>query len=105
MNLCTDYTARMMQMRMRHKSPHFWFAAGSRSNLAKTKLKNGLALVAKACNLPRERKCCVWHIINPRCACAARVTVVGSVCPSVCVSVTFDLPSRMSNRAINRRAY
>ena len=38
----------MMQMRMRHKSPHFWFAAGSRSNLAKTKLKNGLSLVAKA---------------------------------------------------------
>ena len=30
--------------------------------------------------------------INPRRACAARVTVVGSVC----VSVTFDLPSRMS---------
>ena len=40
-------------------------------------------------------------LINPRRACAARVTVVGSVC----VSVTFDLPSRMSNRAINRRAY
>ena len=48
-------------------------------------------------------------VINPRRACAARVTVVGSVCPSVClsvcVSVTFDLPSRMSNRAINKRAY
>ena len=52
MNVCTDTThrdnARMMQMRMHHKSPHFWFAAGSRSNLAKTKLKNGLSLVAKA---------------------------------------------------------
>ena len=44
-------------------------------------------------------------LVNPRRACAARVTVVGSVCLSVCVSVIFDLPSRMSNRAINRRAY
>ena len=53
---------------------------------------------------------CLFHRItgmnngyhfNPRRACAARVTVVGSVC----VSVTFDLPSRMSNRAINKRAY
>ena len=26
-------------------------------------------------------------LINPRRACAARVTVVGSVCPSVCLSV------------------
>ena len=43
----------------------------------------------------------ICSIINPRRACAARVTVVGSVC----VSVTFDLPSRMSNRAINKRAY
>ena len=34
-------------------------------------------------------------IINPRCACAARVTVLGSVC----------VISRMSNRAINKRAY
>ena len=34
-------------------------------------------------------------IINPRCACAARVTVLGSVC----------VTSRMSNRAINERTY
>ena len=47
-----------MQMRMRHKSPHFWFAAGSRSNLAKT-------IAGCKSNLPRKRKCCVWHIIFP----------------------------------------
>ena len=50
----------------------------------------------------------LMHLYDyPRRACAARVTVVGSVCLSVClsVSVTFDLPSRMSNRAINTRAY
>ena len=46
--LLIEDNARMMQIRMRHKSPHFWFAAGSHSNLAKTKLKNGLALVTKA---------------------------------------------------------
>ena len=36
--------------------------------------------------------------INPRRACAARVTVVGSVCLS-------HLTSRISNRAVNERAY
>ena len=30
----------------------------------------------------------VYSIINPRRACAARVTVVGSVCLCVCVSVS-----------------
>ena len=30
-------------------------------------------------------------IINPRHACAARVTVVGSVCPSVCVCVSVNI--------------
>ena len=40
-------------------------------------------------------------IINPRCACAARVTVVGFVI----LSVKRDLTSRMSNRAISERAY
>ena len=54
-----------------------------------------------------------WHIImqcaprtlvlfiNPRRACAARVTVVGFVI----LSVKRDLTSRMSNRAISERAY
>ena len=40
----------------------------------------------------------VVPFINPRRACAARVTVVGSVC-------VLDLPSRMSNRAINKDVY
>ena len=48
--------------------------------------------------------------INPRRACAARVTVVGvclsvCVCVCVCVSVKSHLTSRMSNRAINEHAY
>ena len=37
-------------------------------------------------------------VVNPRRACAARVTVVGPVC----VSVTQHLTSRMSNRAIKK---
>ena len=40
-------------------------------------------------------------VVNPRCACAARVTVVGFVI----LSVKRDLTSRMSNRAISERAY
>ena len=43
----------------------------------------------------------VCTFINPRCACAARVTVVGFVI----LSVKRDLTSRMSNRAISERAY
>ena len=43
--------------------------------------------------------------INPRSACAARVTVLGSVCLCVCVSVKSHLTSRMSIRAINQHAY
>ena len=35
------------------------------------------------------------HVVNPRRACAARVTVVGSVCLCVCVSVTQHLTSPM----------
>ena len=34
-------------------------------------------------------------IINPRRACAARVTVVGCVCVCVCLSVTLNLTSRV----------
>ena len=44
-------------------------------------------------------------IINPRRACAARVTVVGSVCVCVCVSVTLHLTSRMSVRLKNDTIY
>ena len=40
-------------------------------------------------------------VVNPRRACAARVTVVGPVC----VSVTQHLTSRMSNRAIKNLYY
>ena len=56
----------------------------------------------------------VWHllsdiIINPRRACAARVTVVGSVCVCVCVcvclSVTLHLTSRMFVRLTNDTTY
>ena len=36
-------------------------------------------------------------IINPRRACTARVTVVGSVCLSVCVSVIQNLTNRPTN--------
>ena len=43
------------------------------------------------------------NVINPRRACAARVTVVGSV--RVCVSVTLHLTSRMSVRLKNDTIY
>ena len=43
-----------------------------------------------------------YSVINPRRACAARVTVVGFVCVSV---VKSHLTSRTSNRAINEHAY
>ena len=42
-----------------------------------------------------------YLLINARRACAARVTVLGSVC----LSVWSHLTSRMSNRAINEHAY
>ena len=35
-------------------------------------------------------------IINPQRACAARVTVVGSVCVSVCVSVCLSVKSHLT---------
>ena len=44
-------------------------------------------------------------IINPRRACAARVTVVGSVCLSVCVSVKSHLTSGASVRPENAVTY
>ena len=43
--------------------------------------------------------------INLRRACAARVTVLGSVCLFVCLSVKSHLTSRMTNRAIIEHAY
>ena len=45
------------------------------------------------------------HIINPRRACAARVTVVGSVCLSVCVSVKSHLTYGASVRPENAVTY
>ena len=44
-------------------------------------------------------------IINPRRACAARVTVVGSVCLSVCLSVKSHLTSGASVRPENAVTY
>ena len=44
---------------------------------------------------------CFCNFINPRRACAARVTVVGSVC----LSVTLHLTSRMSVRLKNNTIY
>ena len=35
-------------------------------------------------------------VINPQCACAARVTVVGSVCVCVCVSVCLSVKSHLT---------
>ena len=39
-------------------------------------------------------------IINPRRACAARVTVVGCVCLSVCVCVCVSVTQHLTSRAI-----
>ena len=50
---------------------------------------------------PRRACAARVTVVNPRCACAARVTVVGFVI----LSVKRDLTSRMSNRAISERAY
>ena len=36
------------------------------------------------------------QVINPRRACAARVTVVGSVCLSVCLSVCVSVKSHLT---------
>ena len=44
-------------------------------------------------------------VINPRRACAARVTVVGSVCLSVCVSVKSHLTYGASVRPENAVTY
>ena len=43
-----------------------------------------------------------WSAVNPRCACVARVTVLGlCVCVSVCVSVTQHLTFHVFIRATN----
>ena len=42
---------------------------------------------------------CDSIVINPRRACAARVTVVGSVCLSVCLSVCVSVKSHLTNGA------
>ena len=57
----------------------------------------------KPCMVINPRRACAARVtvVNPRCACAARVTVVGFVI----LSVKRDLTSRMSNRAISERAY
>ena len=44
-------------------------------------------------------------VVNPRRACAARVTVVGSVCLSVCLSVKSHLTSGASVRPENAVTY
>ena len=43
-------------------------------------------------------------LINPRCACAARVTVVGFVCLSVCLSVCYST-SHLSNVCSSQKRY
>ena len=40
--------------------------------------------VMKDTHTARSTQCMEMAIINPRCACAVRVTVAGSVCLSVC---------------------
>ena len=54
------------------------------------------------CSIPTSphlhKSVCVIIIINPRRACAARVTVAGFVCLCVCVSVKPHLTSRASVR-------
>ena len=47
----------------------------------------------------------VYRVINPRRACAARVTVVGSVCVCVCVSVKSHLTYGASVRPENAVTY
>ena len=47
---------------------------------------------------------CCLHFIDPRRACAARVTVVGSVCLSVCPSM-LQLTSRLFARPTNDTIY
>ena len=44
-------------------------------------------------------------MVNPWRVCAARVTVVGSVCLYVCMSVTQHLPYRMFIRPTNNTTY
>ena len=47
-----------------------------------------------------------FRVTNPRCACAARITlVVVCVCLSVCLSVTQYLTSRAMNRSTNNTRY
>ena len=41
-------------------------------------------------------------LINPRRACAARVTVVGSVCVSVCLSVCMSVTQHLTSRTFIR---
>ena len=55
---------------------------------------------------PRKVHCNPGHtLINPRRACAARVTVLGSVCVCVCVSVKSNLTSGASVRPENTVTY
>ena len=49
--------------------------------------------------------CCNTILINPRRACAARVTVLGSVCVSVCLSVKSHLTYGASVRPENAVTY
>ena len=49
--------------------------------------------------------CIVPALINPRRACAARVTVVGLVCLCVCLSVTLHLTSGVFVRLTNDTTY
>ena len=48
---------------------------------------------------------CFQTVINPRRACAAKVTVVGFVCLSVCLSVTLHLTSRVFVRLTKDTTY
>ena len=44
-------------------------------------------------------------VVNPRRACAARVTVLGSLCVCVCLSVTLNLTSRVLVRLTKDTTY
>ena len=59
------------------------------------------ALATPSCSVMCDSLVFLTWVINPRCACAARVTVLGLYHVSVCVSVTQHLTFHMIIRAKN----